>query len=208
MKEILITLVIGLLLGGYVAWSWKPDKDISQIIQKYEDRIKASKDSLNQIIQVKQKEIDSLKSLEPKIIIRYKEKQQNIDSVIAVDSLNSIIEYRSGLKLLGVDPDEDKNLTYREIGFGAKFFNKLQESIDLLLLKDNINQKQGLIIQQLKDKADLLISENELLKLKECEEPSFWYKRFPVIFGGGIGYDIDRKAISLNVGLYFGIRIN
>ena len=200
-KTYLIAIGICLVIGGFIGWSLHPDDKSQEVIAKYEKRIKASKDSLNQIIKVKQKEIDSLKSLEPKIIIRYKEKQQNIDSVIAVDSLNSIIEYRSGLKLLGVGPDEDKNLTYREIGFGAKFFNKLQESIDLLLLKDNINQKQALIIQQLNDKADLLISENELLKLKECDGPSFWYRRFIVYIGLGMGYNGEKIEPNAQIGV-------
>ena len=206
MKTTLIAMGICLVIGGFIGWSLHPNDKSQEVIDKYEKQIEASKDSLNQIIDIKQKEIDSLKSLEPKIIIKYKEKQQNIDSVIAVDSLNSIIEYRSGLKSLNVIPDSSKDLTYREIGFGAKFFNKLQESIDLLLLKDNINQKQGLIISQLKDKADLLISENELLKLKECPEPSFWYKRFVVVLGGGLAYTGEEVLPALT--LSFGIRIN
>ena len=207
-KTYLIALGICLVIGGFIGYSIHADDKSQEVIAKYEKRVKQVQDSLAQIIDIKQKEIDSLKSLEPKIIFKYKEKQQNIDFVIAVDSPKSIIEYRNGLKSLGVEPDLAKDLTFREVGFGAKFFNELNESIDLLLHKNQINQKQELIINQLKDKADLLISENELLKLKECPEPSFWYKRFPVILGGGIGYDIDKKDISINLGIYFGVRIN
>lgn len=200
-KTYLVALGICLVIGGFIGWSLHPDDKSQEVIAKYEKRIEASKDSLNKIIQVKQKEIDSLKSLEPKIIIRYKEKQQDIDSVIAVDSLNSIIEYRSGLKSLGVEPDLTENLTFREIGFGAKFFNKLQESIDLLLLKDNINQKQTLINDQLQSKIELLISENELLKLKECPEPSFWYRRFIVYIGLGMGYNGEKIEPNAQIGV-------
>ena len=204
-KAYLIALGICLVIGGFIGYSIHADDKSQEVIAKYEKRVKQVQDSLAQIIDIKQKEIDSLKSLEPKIIIRYKEKQQDIDSIIAVDSLNSIIEYRNGLKSLGVEPDLAKDLTFREIGFGAKFFNKLNESIDLLLLKDQINQKQELIINQLNDKADLLISENELLKLKECEEPSFWYRRFIVYIGLGMGY--NGKVVEPNAQIGIGINI-
>ena len=42
----------------------------------------------------------------------------------------------------------------------------------------------------------------------QTEEVGFWNNRFPVIIGVGIGYDIDRKTITPNIGLYWGIRIN
>jgi len=183
-KSYLIALAICLVIGGFVGWSLHPKDKSQEVIAEYQQRIEKVQDSLAQAIRVKQLEIDSLKSLEPKIIIKYRDKQQNIDSVIAVDSTKSIPEYRGGLSLLGVTPDTTKDLSYREIGFGAKFFNKLQESIDLILLKDQINEKQNLIIQQLNDKVNLLASETELLKLKKCEEPSWWYRRFIVYLGG------------------------
>lgn len=208
MKTYLISLVIALIIGGFIAWSLHPDDKSQEVIAQYQQRVKEVQDSLAQVIKTKQQEIDSLKSLEPKIIIKYKDKQHFIDSTIAKDSTNSIKEYRNGLLTLNVIPDSSKDLTFREIGFGAKFFNKLQESIDLILLKDQINDKQSLMIKQLQQKADILYEENELLKLKECEEPSFWYKRFPVIIGTGIGYDVDRKIIIPTVGIYIGIRIN
>ena len=208
MKTYLISIVIALIIGGFIGYSFHPDDKSQEVIQKYEKQLAGAKDSLNKIIQIKQREIDSLKSLEPQIIIKYREKRQNIDSVIATDSTNAIGEYREGLKTLNVLPDNSKDLTYREIGFGAKFFNQLRENIDLTLLKDQINAKQESLNKQLQSKIEILLSENELLKLKECDEPSFWYKRFPIILGGGIGYDIEKKNMSVNFGIYFGIRIN
>src|SRR5574343_694432 len=39
------------------------------------------------------------------------------------------------------------------------------------------------------------------------EEPSWWYKRFGCFIGGGVGYDINTKAVNPQVGLYFGINL-
>src|SRR5574343_28960 len=37
--------------------------------------------------------------------------------------------------------------------------------------------------------------------------PSWWYKRFGCFIGGGVGYDINTKAVNPQVGLYFGINL-
>ena len=206
MKTYLISIVIALIIGGFIGYSFHPDDKSQEVIQKYEKQLTGAKDSLNKIIQIKQREIDSLKSLEPQIIIKYREKRQNIDSVIATDSTNAIGEYREGLKTLNVLPDNSKDLTYREIGFGAKFFNQLRENIDLILLKDQINAKQESLNKQLQSKVEVLLSENELLKLKECDEPSFWDNRFIPYIGVGLGY--NGKTIEPNAQIGFGVRIN
>ena len=207
-KTYLIALGICLVIGGFIGYSIHPNDKSNEVIAKYQKRIEKVQDSLSQVIRVKQLEIDSLKSLEPRIIVKYKTIKESIDSTIAKDSTNSIPEYRKGLELLGTHSDNTKDLTYREIGFGAKYFTQLKEAIDLILLKDQISDKQQTLINQMQSKLDVALSETELLKLREPEEPSFWYKRFPVIIGVGIGYDIDRKTITPNIGLYWGIRIN
>jgi len=205
-KTILISFAICLIIGGFIGWNLKPEKDIQSIVDKYEKRIAFAKDSLDKVIKVKQKEIDSLKSLEPKIVYKYKAKEESIDSTIASDSTQSIPEYRKGLELLGTKPDNTKYLTYREIGFGAKYFNRFKESLELLLLKDQINGKQSLIIKQMQSNVDMLTGENELLKLKECEPPGFFYKRFITYLGLGLNY--NGKTIEPGIQLGFGIRLN
>lgn len=205
-KMYLIALAICLVIGGFVGWSLKPDKDIKSIIDEYQNRIAFLKDSLDNVISEQLKEIDSLKSLEPKIVYKYKVKEASIDSSIAADSTQSITEYRSGLASLGTKPDDTKQLTYREIGFGAKYFNQLKGSIDLMLVKDLVNQKQSLINKQLQSKVDILMDENELLKLKECDPPGFFYKRFIPYLGIGLSY--NGKTVEPALQLGFGVRIN
>ena len=206
MKTQLIMMGICLVIGGFIGWSLHPDDKSNEIIAKYEKRLEATQDSITQVTRVFQLEIDSLKALRPIIITKYHTTKEQINETIAKDSLNSIPEYRKGLTNLGTIPDSTSNLTFREIGFGALYFNGLLEKIEQLDLAEKISDRQDIMLKQWALKYESALGEVELLKMKECEAPGFWYKRFIAYLGCGINYDGKLIAPGLQIGV--GIRIN
>ena len=206
MKTQLIMMGICLVIGGFIGWSLHPDDKSNEVIANYQKRLEAIQDSVTQVIGVYQLEIDSLKALRPIIITKYRTTKEQINETILKDSANSIPEYRKGLNSLGTIPDDTPNLTFREIGFGAVHFNQLSASIEQLELAEKISNRQDIMLKQWALKYGSALSEVELLKMKECEAPSFWYKRFIAYLGVGINYDGKLIAPGLQLGV--GIRIN
>jgi len=206
MKTQLIMMGICLVIGGFIGWTLHPDDKSNEVIANYQKRLEAIQDSVTQVIGVYQLEIDSLKALRPIIITKYRTTKEQISETILKDSANSIPEYRKGLNSLGTIPDDTPNLTFREIGFGALYFNGLLEKIEQLDLSEKISDRRELMVKQWALKYESALGEIELLKMKECEPPSFWYKRFIAYLGVGINY--DGKLIAPGLQLGFGIRIN
>lgn len=214
-QNLFLYIIIAVLFGVIVFSAYQKGKDAEKRIwqQKYDlDIAKANfkADSLDKVVQKLLKNLDSLKNLPAKIIEVERERQDQIDSTIKKDSSKAIVEYRKGLISLGTLPDSGVVLTNREIGFGAKYFSQLQSKIDLLDVAYQLQLKQDDIIGTLRATNKELIKENHLLKTQnnEKDSESFWDNRFPLILGGGVGYDLDRKVISGSIGIYWGVRIN
>lgn len=220
MKQWLIIIGMSAVIAGMLLYSAynrgkeTKDKEWQKKFQTYEQEVQAYNLKLHETIEQQTKVIDSLKAIKPKIITKYVKEATQIDSSLAQDSTkeNATRLYRTKLSDLSVKPDTLPDLTVREIGWGAKFFLELQAKRELLLNRDDVIMKQDDLISSLTEANKGLHEEIGLLKLQinnlPEEEDSFWEDRFPVIIGGGIGYDINQKTIVPTVGIYFGIRIN
>lgn len=163
MKTYLISLVIALVIGGFIGWSVKPDKDCPEPNTLIEYRYVTKTDTLVKPI---------FKTIVKKDTIKYR------DTLFIHEETNYIAEI---------------DTTYKDSLLTAK----IQYVSDIpLSLKSYFN-------------LDFKVKEKIVTNtIVEQEEAGFWYKRFPVIIGGGLGYDIDRKTIVPTVGIYIGIRIN
>lgn len=213
-QNFFLYLIIAVLFGVVLYGAYNKGRDVEKRIwqQKYDLDISQANfraDSLDGIVKRLLKDLDSLKNIPAKIIVEYKERQAEIDSTLASDSTQAIPLYRNGLSELDVIPDETPILTNREVGLGAGFFLELKTKRELLFSSYDLQLKQEDIIDKLRQANKELIKENTLLRLKPVvrDEESIWNHRFPLIIGGGVGYDIDRKQIGGSVGVYWGVRI-
>lgn len=209
-----ITLAGVLLYSAYNKGKEVKEKEWQDKFALYEQQVVLKNDSLDAVISDQQRVIDSLKAIKPVIVTKYIRETAQIDSSLKADSSkeNAISLYRTKLSDLDVVPNGLPDLTVREIGFGAKFFVELQEKRELLFNADDVIIKQDDLISTLTDANKGLNQQVQLLRTQIStsteQEESFWKDRFPVILGGGLGYDVDRKTVVPTVGIFFGIRIN
>lgn len=225
MKQWLTITAVALFLAGVLLYSIydrgydkgyaKASDKAKKLLEKYEKENQRFKDSLQIVMDGLSDTILVLQNQKPKIIYKYKLVQQEIDSSIAQDSAKATDKYRIGLSELGVVPDQTPDLTYREIGFGAKFFSELMQKTELLAVSDHIQTEQQQQISTLSEAYKSSKREIELLKAKNQQEieqlktdKSFWEDRFPLTVGGGLGYDFNHKQVIPMVGVIWGIRIN
>ncbi len=99
--------------------------------------------------------IDSLMQVPAKIEKQVIYLQAEVDSIIAKDSLNSIKEYRSGLKLLGIRPEIAPTLTLREIGLGALTFRETYGLRLRIIASNEIISNQDILIGKQENLIDI-----------------------------------------------------
>ena len=144
--------------------------------------------------------IDSLKKLPPQIDTKIVYLQAGVDSAIASDSLNAIVEYRKGLELLEIRTETTPKLTLREVGWGGLLFRelwgmrlKIPNLNETILIQGQLIAKQDTIIS-IKDDIigfnSLTIASLELL-VKEVEpswlqSPTMILIYIALAFAGGL----------------------
>ncbi len=225
MKQWMTLVLVSMALAGvllYSAYQRGYDRGKSEaitkcdkLIQNYEKETKRIQDSLQFIFDGLSDTILALQNQKQKIIIKYKLIEKEIDSLISQDSTQSIPQYRLNMNVLGVSPDETTGLTYREIGFGAKFFTELRAKREEKLILEEIDRQKTEQLTTMNEALKSSKRENELQKLKHKQEieqmktdKSFWEDRFPLVIGGGLGYDFNHKQVMPIIGVIWGVRIN
>ncbi|MBS4034397.1 MAG: hypothetical protein KGZ85_08040 [Ignavibacterium sp.] len=146
-------------------------------------------------INVLKNERDQLLESNQQIKIITVEATEKIDSSIAKDSANAISEYRKALLLFEDIPNNTDLLTFREIGLGSKI---ITEAYGMKLRINNYEaalQKEKQISENYMLKGEAyrnIISEMsgraEYYQAMYGKTQSFWYDRFVVVAGLGIGY--------------------
>lgn len=165
MKTILITIAISLLIGGFIGWSLKPDKDCPDV----------KPDTLIEYRYITKH--DTLVIPKFRTVV-YNDTISYIDTVFVHTNVNYIAEIDTTY--------EDSSLTAK-----VQFISDIPLSKKSYFdLKFNLREKT--------------ITNTVTVE----KDKSFWDDRFPVILGGGIGYDINKKDMSVNFGIYVGVRIN
>lgn len=211
-KYLIIGLIIasGLLLYsaftlGKMTEEKKWIKEQSELISYYDSAVT----SLNKDLAYLKQKADSLWRLKQEIIIKWKIKEVEIHQAIAQDSSVVVQEYRNGLTSLDVPPDKTPDLSKREIGFGALFFNELKYKREDVAACNEINQTKDEIVDKLKLQNNNLVGEVATLKsrLRTEGKDSFWKNRIiPVIGAGGFYTQEGKFDIGFFIG--YGIRIN
>lgn len=134
---------------------------------------------------------DSLLRIPQKIKTQIVYKEAQIDSAIAKDSTNALVQYRQALTENGWTAEGTTSLTYREIGIGSKLMAKVPKlelqikGYDEIILKDNE------IISNLNFQIDANedLREIQRLAIINCENKldkanSFW-RSPPFLIGVG-----------------------
>ncbi len=216
MKTAVVFIIILVLIVGGLIYFW-PKEGIKQSVV---DILKAEKrelaidkiDQTKKIVYLEHK-IDSLESIPDKIKERVVYLQSEVDSAIAIDSSNSIQEYRKGLVLLDIRPDLTLRPTYREIGLGALIF---RETYGLRLNVVNLNEtnielhnsiKQHKVVIILGDSIQVIDSLTIIaqdLIIKQLD--SWWRHRFSVNVGAGISW-IPNYGIQPSIGIQAGVNL-
>lgn len=140
------------------------------------------------------------------------EATEKIDSLIAKDSANAISEYRKALLLFEYIPNNTDLLTFREIGLGSKI---ITEAYGMKLRINNYEaalQKEKQISENYMLKGEAyrnIISEMsgraEYYQVKYGQTQKFWYDRFVVAAGPGIGYTGNEFVPT--IGITVGVKI-
>lgn len=146
-------------------------------------------------IKVLKEERDSLLHVKDSVRIKYVHDAAKIDSSIKKDSANAVPEYRKALELFGYKPAHVVGLTYWEIGIGAKLMTENYGMRLQIHTYKNIIQKDSSIISKYVEKEKdfnglLAQKDNDLEYWKgEFENTQrYWYERFVISIGPGIGY--------------------
>lgn len=148
-------------------------------------------------------ERDSLLKIPQKIKTQIVYKEAQIDSAIAKDSTNALVQYRQALTENNYLPDGTNNLTFREIGIGSKLISKVPKlelqikGYDEIILKDNeiisnLNFQIG---------ANEDLREMQRLAILNCEKQledknSFWESK-ELWFGLGV---VGATAVAIIIG--------
>lgn len=213
-KYLIIGMIIvsGLLLCsafilGKMTEEKKWIKEQSELISYYDSAVTSLDKELTYLKQI----ADSLWKAKQEIIIKWKIKEVEIHQTIAQDSSVVVQEYRNGLTSLNVPPDKTPDLSKREIGFGALFFNELKYKREDVANCNEINQTKDEIVNKLKLQNNNLVGEVATLKFRlhaeENKQDSFWENRIiPVIGAGGLYTQESKFDIGFFIG--YGIRIN
>lgn len=148
-------------------------------------------------------ERDSLLKIPQKIKTQIVYKEAQIDSAIAKDSTNALVQYRQALTENNYLPDGTNNLTFREIGIGSKLISKVPKlelqikGYDEIILKDNeIISNLNFQIEANED-----LREIQRLAIINCENKldkanSFWNSK-ELWFGLGI---VGATAVAIIIG--------
>lgn len=156
---------------------------------------------------------DSLLKIPQKIKTQIIYRDAQIDSAIAKDSTNALVQYRQALTENGWTAEGTTSLTYREIGIGARLMAKVPKlelqikGYDEIILKDNE------IISNLNFQIDANedLREIQRLAIINCErqleqKDSFSDDRLIGYGGIGVSYGADGK-LQPTVQLGVGVRI-
>lgn len=148
-------------------------------------------------------ERDSLLKIPTKIKTQIVYRDAQIDSAIAKDSTNALVQYRQALTENGWTAEGTTSLTYREIGIGARLMAKVPKlelqikGYDEIILKDNE------IISNLNFQIDANedLREIQRLAIINCENKldkanSFWNSK-ELWFGLGI---VGATAVAIIIG--------
>lgn len=146
---------------------------------------------------------DSLLRIPQKIKTQIVYREAQIDSAIAKDSTNALVQYRQALTENGWTAGGTTSLTYREIGIGAKLMAKVPKlelqikGCDEIILKDN--EIISNLNFQIKANEDL--REMQRLAIMNCEKQldkanSFWNSN-GLWFGLGV---VGSTAVAIIIG--------
>src|SRR4030067_3701627 len=121
MKEIIIgfLIVIAIAVISFLIFKSCQDKpNIPPDNSRIEELEQRERQHLTHIALIQSK-IDSLQNLKSQVVTSIIWRTTQIDSAIAKDSSNSLVEYRRSLQDNNYLPDGTLYLSYREIGLGA-----------------------------------------------------------------------------------------
>lgn len=211
-KDFLLYLII-IVLGIFLVLSRCTEEE--NIVAPDEEKIKqlevkiAERDrEINNLIIERDQLLESNQSIDT-ITIRETAK---IDSAIAKDSANAISEFRKSLLLFEHIPNDAEMLTFREIGLGSKI---ITEAYGMKLRINNYEaalekEKQISESYQLQGEAYRnIIAEMsgraEYYQVKYGQTQKFWYDRFVVAVGPGIGYTGNEFVPT--IGITVGVKI-
>ena len=204
---IMIIVLIGLLMYSHYTKpeTLPPDetkiKQLEQEIADRDIRINSLKEEVNQLL-------EENKKIEYIIV----QETASIDSAIEKDSTQAIPEYRKAILLFDWLPDGTPELTFREIGIGTKIITKahgmqlqIKNYQDALELVEETNKEYEGKISGLEDLIKLKDISSEYWHNEFKKTQGFWYDRFVVTVGPGIGYG-DNK-FSPFIGVIAGVKI-
>ncbi len=99
--------------------------------------------------------LDSLENIPREIEKQVIYLQAGVDSIIAKDSLNSIKEDRSGLKLLDIRPESTPRLTLREVAHGSLIFRETYGLRLRIIASNEIISNQDILIGKQENLIDI-----------------------------------------------------
>ena len=194
MKQVLmgffVTIIIGLLIWFLFL---KPKIDMPDTSAR-EAELVGINDSLVSQIVILQREKDSLLTIPPEIDRQIVYRDREIDSNIAKDSSNALVEFRKSLQDNDIIPDGTETPTNRELGWSAK----IMSAKPLLELKvktyEEILFKDDIIISDLKYQIGGYQELNEMQKESTKyykalydNEASFWNSNYLWLGIGAVG---------------------
>ncbi len=217
MKYIII-IILALFSGWMISDMFRDDSSISQAER---DQLKRQKENyirgaqkLNLERFYLYQKLDSLENIPREIEKQVIYLQAGVDSIIAKDSLNSIREYRSGLKLLGIRPESTPTPTLREIGLGAHIFRETWGfRLNVPVLKETIFELKNLDIKNneiIATKDSVISTDNQIIEAQDLridELDSFWRNRFVWTIGVYYIYVPTTQETRLGFGTGIGIRL-
>lgn len=183
----------------------------------YPDRSREVNELLYQISQLEtdnsaiRHQNDSLKNVTQKVEREIIYREREIDETIAEDSTNAVVQYRRSLTENGWTAEGTENLTYREIGIGAKGLAKLPKlELQLKLADEQIENLEQLDANnEFIKKGYQDIIQIQDLTIKDRDEQlenmsSFSDDRVILYAGVGASYGADNKlqpTIQLGIGI-------
>ena len=167
MKELIVGFILGILttliIGIIAYFIFKPKIDMpdnsareSELSSKIEQLV-----SQNVILQ---RERDSLLTIPPKIDRQIVYRDREIDSNIAKDSSNALVEFRKSLQDNDIIPDGTETPTYRELGWSAKIMSAKPKLELKVKTYEEIVFKDDIIISDLKYQINGWEELNEMQK--------------------------------------------
>ena len=190
MKEFIAGFLTVIILSVILWLIFKPDikppdnSRETELVQKLHDL-----ESQIVILKAKNDSLETVKQRTRREII-YRTAQ--IDSSIAKDSSNSLVEYRRSLQDNNYLPDGTLYLSYREIGLGAILMSKIPKlQLQLSICEEQSFNKDIIIADQeyiIGGKDDLIeIKNNNIEYYKDLyeDEASFWNSK-ELWFGVGV----------------------